>query len=134
MNQTDNITVLQRLRDAVRRKRFYKWSSGTGLVHHDSAPRHAALSDREFLAKHSILVVPHPPYSPDLAPCDFFLFPRLKSTLKGKRFQDVAEIIRHGSCRPFPKKPTRHTLKSGRITVIAAYNLGVSYFEGDNFE
>jgi hypothetical protein len=44
------------------------------------------------LAKHSIPVVPHPPYSPDLAPCDFFLFPRLKSTLKGKRFEDVAEI------------------------------------------
>jgi transposase len=53
---------------------------------------HAALSVREFLAKHSIPVVPHPPYSPDLAPCDFFLFPRLKSTLKGKRFLAVAEI------------------------------------------
>jgi hypothetical protein len=48
-----------------------------------------ALSDREFLAKHSIPMVPHPP---DLAPCYVFLFPRLKSTLKGKRFLDVAEI------------------------------------------
>jgi hypothetical protein len=37
-------------------------------------------------------VVSHPPYSPDLAPFNFFLFSRLKSTLKGKRFQDVAEI------------------------------------------
>jgi hypothetical protein len=44
------------------------------------------------LDKHSIAVVTHPPYSPYLAPCDFFLFPRLKCTLKGKRFQDVAEI------------------------------------------
>jgi transposase len=51
-----------------------------------------ALSVREFLGKHSIRVVPDPPYSPDLAPCDFFLFPRLKSSLKGKRFQDVAEM------------------------------------------
>jgi hypothetical protein len=34
--------------------------------------------------QHSIPVVPHPSYSPDLAPCDFFLFPRLKNTLKGK--------------------------------------------------
>jgi transposase len=59
---------------------------------HDNAPCHAALSVRKFLAKHSIPVVPHPPYSPDLAPCDFFLFPKLKSTLKGKLFQDVAEI------------------------------------------
>jgi hypothetical protein len=37
-------------------------------------------------------MVPHPPYSPDLAPCDFFLFSTLKRTLKGKRLQDVAEI------------------------------------------
>jgi hypothetical protein len=57
-----------------------------------SAPCHAALSVREFLAKHSIPTVPHPPYSQDLAPCDFFLFPRLKSTLKGKRFLDIMEI------------------------------------------
>jgi hypothetical protein len=56
---------------------------------------HAALSVREFFAKHSIPVVPHPPYSPDLAPCDFFLFPRLKSTLKGKQFQDIVEIQLH---------------------------------------
>jgi histone-lysine N-methyltransferase SETMAR len=82
----------QRLRDAVRRKRPHKWSSGTWLLHHDNAPCHAAPSVREFLAKYSIPVVPHPPYSPDLAPCDFFIFSRLKSTLKGKRFQDVAEI------------------------------------------
>jgi hypothetical protein len=86
------ITVLQRLHDAVRRKRPHKWSPGTWLLHHDNTPCHAALSVREFLAKHSIPVVPHPPYSPDLPPCDFFLFSRLKSTLKGKRFQDVAEI------------------------------------------
>jgi histone-lysine N-methyltransferase SETMAR len=90
--QTMNQTVYIIFRDAVRRKRPRKCSSGTWLMHHDNAPCHAALSVREFLAKHSIPVVPHPPYSPDLSPCDFFLFPRLKSTLKGKRFQDVAEI------------------------------------------
>jgi hypothetical protein len=94
MNQTVYITVLQRLRDAVLRKRPHKWSSGTWLLHHDNALCHAALSFREFVAKHSIPVVPHSPYSPDLPPPppDFFLFTRLKSTLKGKRFQDVAEI------------------------------------------
>jgi hypothetical protein len=69
--------------ETVRRKRPHKWSSGTWLLHHDNAPCHAALSVRELLTKHSIPVVPHPPYSPDLAPCDFFLFSRLKSILKG---------------------------------------------------
>jgi len=35
---------------------------------------------------------PHPPYSPDLATCDFFLFPRMKGQKKGKRFADVREV------------------------------------------
>jgi hypothetical protein len=34
----------------------------------------------------------YPPYSPDLAPCNFFLFPRMKSDLKGKRFQNVEGV------------------------------------------
>ena len=35
---------------------------------------------------------PHPPYSPDLAPCDFSLFPRMKGQKKGKRFADFREV------------------------------------------
>jgi len=34
----------------------------------------------------------HPPYSLDLAPYDFFLFPRMKRDLKGRRFQNVEEV------------------------------------------
>jgi len=37
-------------------------------------------------------VVPHSPYSPDLAPSDFFLSPKLKVKLKGQRFQTLEEI------------------------------------------
>jgi hypothetical protein len=37
-------------------------------------------------------VIPHPPYSPDLAPCDFFLFPKIKLKLKGHRFDTIEEI------------------------------------------
>ena len=75
VNQTYYIEVLKRLRDAIRRKRPELWRSGDWFFHHDNAPAHSALRTREFLAKHSITVLPHPPYSPDLAPCDFFLFP-----------------------------------------------------------
>ena len=39
-----------------------------------------------FLVEKNIPVVPQPPYSPDLSPCDFFLFPRLKNHLKGHHF------------------------------------------------
>jgi hypothetical protein len=34
----------------------------------------------------------HPPYSPALAPGDFWLFPKFKSVLKEKRFSDVEDI------------------------------------------
>jgi hypothetical protein len=37
-------------------------------------------------------VIPHPPYSPDLAPCDFFPFPKMKLKLKGHRFDTIEEI------------------------------------------
>jgi transposase len=46
----------------------------------------------QFLAQRGVPVLEHPPYSPDLAPADFFLFPRLKSIMKGARFADVAAI------------------------------------------
>ena len=38
-------------------------------------------------------VLPHPPYSPDLAPSDFFLFPHLKSTLRGRHFNTDNDVI-----------------------------------------
>jgi hypothetical protein len=37
-------------------------------------------------------VIPHPPHYPDLAPCDFFLFPKMKLELKGRRFDNTEEI------------------------------------------
>jgi hypothetical protein len=41
-----------------------------------------------------MLSLPHPPYSPDLAPADFFLFLKMKMQLKGRRFHSVADIQR----------------------------------------
>jgi hypothetical protein len=38
-------------------------------------------------------VIPHPSYSPDLAPCDFFLFPKMKLRLKEDRFDMTEEIL-----------------------------------------
>ena len=63
----------------------------TWMLHHDNAPCHTAVSIHEFLTEKRIPVVPQPPYSPDLSPCDFSLFPRLKTHLKGLYF--VLRII-----------------------------------------
>jgi hypothetical protein len=37
-------------------------------------------------------VIPHSPYSTDLAPCDFFLFPNMKLKLRGRRLDTIEEI------------------------------------------
>jgi hypothetical protein len=67
-----------------------KWT-----LHHDNAPAYDALRVREFLAKKSITKMDHPPYSPDLAPCNFWLFPKLKNALKGQRFAYIPDIQRN---------------------------------------
>jgi hypothetical protein len=41
-----------------------------------------------------MFIVPHPPYLPDLGPCDFSLFPKLKMKLKGRHFETVSDIQR----------------------------------------
>lgn len=86
------VQVLTRLRDAVRRKRPDLWASSAWQLHHDNAPAHSSHLVQAFLAKHGVVQVPQPPYSPDMAPCDFFLFPKMKTALKGKRFQSREEI------------------------------------------
>ena len=62
------------------------------MLHHDNAPCHMAISVIEFLAKKGIPVVPQPPYSPDLSPCNFFLFPKLMIYLEGRHFGTVENI------------------------------------------
>ena len=67
---------------------------GTGdwQLHYNNEPTHAPCLVQSFLAKHQITQVTQPRYSPDLVPCDFWLFPKLKSPLKGKRCLTVDEI------------------------------------------
>ena len=58
----------------------------------NNAPCHILLLVRQILSNKNITVCPHPPYSPDLAPCDFWLFPKVKMTMKGKRFESIQDI------------------------------------------
>jgi len=61
----------------------------------DVAPRQCAgsrVAPHPHLSSHQTSVVPHPPYSPDLAPTDFFLFLKLKTSLKGRCFQSIEKI------------------------------------------
>ena len=90
VNHTFYKDVLERLRKQV--QRFRRDIADDWLLQHDNAPAHTALSIREFLAKKNIPELPHPSYSPDLTPCDFYLFPNFKSNLKGCHFGTVGNI------------------------------------------
>jgi len=93
VNKQLNHEVLSRLRDAVRRKSPELWENQTWMLHHDNAPAHASLLICTYMAKHQTsVVVPHPSYSPELTPADFFLFLKLKTTLKGRCYQPIEEI------------------------------------------
>jgi hypothetical protein len=62
------------------------------MLHQKSALAHASLLIRSYLAICQISVVPYPPYSTDLVPAGFFLFPQLKTTSKGRSLQTIEEV------------------------------------------
>jgi len=93
INQHVYKNILRRLMRSMREKRRELWETSSRLLHHDNAPAHNALGIREFLAKNNIAVLEQPPYSPDLVPYDFLLFPKLKKVIKGTCFQDSEAII-----------------------------------------
>jgi len=64
------------------------------ILHHDNVPVHAVFSVTQFLTSKGIAVMPQPPYSPDLTPCDFFLFQKAKLTMKGHHFESTEDIQR----------------------------------------
>ena len=63
------------------------------LFHQDNAPAHSSAVAMATIHDCGFQLVPHPPYSPDLAPSDFHLFPNLKKDLAGQRFTTDEEVI-----------------------------------------
>uniref|UniRef100_A0A670YEL7 Tc1-like transposase DDE domain-containing protein n=1 Tax=Pseudonaja textilis TaxID=8673 RepID=A0A670YEL7_PSETE len=80
------------VRKAIQNKRRGKLSSKI-LFLHDNARPHTANRTREVLNAFKWEIFPHPPYSPDLAPSNYHLFPRMKTWLGTQRFDDNAELL-----------------------------------------
>ncbi len=65
---------------------------GRRFIHMDNASSHTASLTLQHLRNLGWTVLPHPPYSPDLAPNDFWLYPRIKKGLKGCKFHTTQEL------------------------------------------
>ena len=82
------VEVLRDFRKRFRRKRPALFKSGQWHFHQENAPAHNSILVIDYLTKMGIKTVPHPLYSPDLAPCDFFLFPKFR----GCRYETTEEM------------------------------------------
>ena len=86
------VALLERLKDEIAEKRPHLKKKKV-LFHQDNAPCHKSMKSMAKLQELGFELLPHPPYSPDLAPSDFFLFSDLKRMLAGKKFCADEEVI-----------------------------------------
>lgn len=84
--------ILHRLKEEIKSKRRGKLTKGVLLLH-DNAPVHKARTAASAMTSCRFEEIVHPPYSPDLAPSDYYLFPNLKKELRGRHF-DSNESVR----------------------------------------
>ena len=83
-------------------------------------------SPAELFGETSNRQVTQPPYSPDLVPCDFWLFPKLKSPLSGKRFQTIDEIQENTTEQLVV---TGRTVWGPKVTTLKGTEVSLSYVQ-----
>jgi hypothetical protein len=105
------------------KKRPELWCNHNWLLHHNT-PTHTSLKTTEFVTNSNMVIVPHPPYLPDSAPCDFALFLKLKTKLEGRRFE-TSVLTSKGNCKQYStglrKMTSTVLLKHGKNDGIAMY-------------
>ena len=84
--------LLDQLRTAIREKRRGKLSKGV-LLQQDNARVHTCKVAMDAVERNGYELIPHPAYSPDLAPSDFFLFPNLKKDIRAFHFRSNEEVV-----------------------------------------
>ena len=88
VNKEYYVEVLREFRKRFLGKRPALFKSGQWHFHQDNTPVNNSILVTDYLSKLSIKTVPQPPYSPDLAPCDFCLFPKLR----GCQYETIEEM------------------------------------------
>jgi hypothetical protein len=94
------------------------------------APSHTSFVVQQFLAQKSIPVITQPPYSPDLAPSDFWLFPSQKMGLKGPRFATMEDV----ECDDWTPGDSKRSLLPVLPTMAGSMEQVFVRAQGSNFE
>ena len=133
INQQVYKEILQILFCSVHEKRRELGQDKSWLLNHNNAPAHNALSIRQFLAEKNIAILEQPLYSPDLALCDFFLFPKLKGIIKGTCFEGMEAIKRAVmmELRGIPEESFHQSIEAWQSRMEKCIRLEGNYFEGE---
>jgi len=125
------LSVLERPWKRIRRVRPKYSAPGSWFLLHDNAPVHWAVAVKEVLARKRVCVLHHPPYSSDLSPCDYFLFPKLKLPLKARLFEDVQDIRAAvtSSLRTIPQEDVQRYFQSLLDRATSSIDAEGTYFE-----
>ena len=133
--------TLRRMKESLRRKRPQLWARDdrgkrSFILHQDNASPHMADVTVELLESSGIDQLQHPPYSPDLAPCDFFLFPRLKRDLRGVRFRNIEEMKKgvNRVLRNITKQEFAAAIDSVTVRWMKCVKAQGNYFEGNHLQ
>ncbi|GFO42647.1 histone-lysine N-methyltransferase SETMAR [Plakobranchus ocellatus] len=92
INAARYCSTLDRLKEAIRRKRPGLLRRGV-VLQHDNATPHSANLTQQWLQRYGWEILPHPAHRPDLAPSDFHLFGPLKRHLGGMAFETEDDLI-----------------------------------------
>ena len=119
----------KRSRKRFRQKRPALFKSGQWHFHQDNKPVHNSILVTDYLTKMGIKTVLQPPYSRDLAPCDFWLFPKLR----GCRYETIEEM--KVAVTKVNETLTQEDIHGAFQKLLERYNkciaAGGDYFEGD---
>ena len=127
VNKEYYVEVLREFRKRFRRKRPALFKSGQWHFHQENAPVHNFILVTDYLTKMGIKTVPQPPYSPDLAPCDFWLFPKLRVC----RYETIEEIKE--AVTKVIDTLTQEEFHGAFQKLLERYNKSIAA-EGDDFE
>ena len=134
VNAQSYIETLMNLRNAIWTKHPDLWREHNWILLDDNAPAHKARITKEFHQQVCTDRGAHPPYSPDLAPSDFFLFPKLKSKIRGQHYamiQDLQEAV-EDALQTFTQQNFEHCFDQLQERWEKCVFHGGHYFESDS--
>ena len=116
----------------MRRKRPDKRAAKNFQFHHDNAPSYSTHVIQAFLAKNDMPLVRQAPYSPGSAPCDFWLFPQVETTLKASLFQSRENMRKlTEKLQSILEEEFKSCFQKWQKSLEKCMDLQGKYFEGD---